>query len=421
MACGSFEVPWDSGPDGGRDAFVAPDVAQPPDVGSDARHDAAADPGWVAVDGFDPRCNVQLARVPQAASASLVARACADAPGCRELLLPAGYIRIDGVANATRWDTTANTGWFWWFNAPAASVGRRPYVLSDAAGTTTAVVAVDDTHDCYPFQLGAGDGRFALDIHPVDDPGGASVGTGLIAEPLSFTHIATISATDMPNQGTQYMPVGADAIVLNTIAGAQLWHVTPTGATTRLEWGGAAEHYVDDIQGDAVFTSELGATTYVSVSIAGGAVTPLIVPADGSDAFELATDGTNMVWQQGYGRLDAISYDHVEIWTAPYTTERASVVPRRLAASGRANLHDQFDAYGVAVVDLVSTGTPPTDEHYQVVFLDGSPTRTLAMPPGRLMAPLFAGPEEVAMLVYSMGAAVEAVRFYRYDEIPLAH
>ncbi len=223
----------------------------------------------------------------------------------------------------------------------------------------------------------------------------------------------------MPAQQVQYMPVEGATMAPNTIAGAQVWHVGADGTATRLAWGGESSHYISDVHDGVIFTTELGAATHVGISVSGGPLTPFITPADGSDAFELRTDGANLVWRQGYERTGATQYTRVEIWTAPYTTDGAALVGRRVGDAGFAAAHHDVDFYGNAVVDLAPTFVGDFSR-YVVHFLDGSPSRVITAPPDRIMEVLYAGPDEVGMLVEYLNARVETVRFFRYDALPLA-
>jgi len=86
-------------------------------------------------------------------------------------------------------------------------------------------------------------------------------------------------------------------------------------------------------------------------------------PTHGAGA--LGTDGTDMVWLQGDKEADAGNYyPNLSFWTAPFTTDPAALVPRRLRSMAMKNFqmervqvgcgYASIDAgiYGIAVVRL---------------------------------------------------------------------
>jgi hypothetical protein len=409
-ACRGDGPHGDASTDAGRDA-ASPD-------GGESHDDANVSPGWRAVEGFDSRCAVEVAEIPSSAVPSLAEAPCSDAAGCRELSFPPHddvtvSVRIEYVVGGARWDPTTDRGHFWWYLIDN-TISRWSYALSDSDGITHQAISMNTGNLCYVSAQGAGSGHFGLELHVITDPGGASIGGGTIEDSLSFRHFATISEADMPGQHVQYMPVDGDTMAPNTTGGAQMWRVGADRAATRLAWGGDAEHYISDIHEGTIFTTEIGVRNHVAISVGGGAIEPFIVPKDGSDSFGLRTDGANLVWRQGYDRIDVTQYGRVEIWTAPYTTDVTALAPRRVADAGLAGVHAGHDFYGNAIVD------PDPSFEYVVRFLDGRPARRIRNPPERSLGILFAGPEEVALLMYRVVPRVETVRFYRYDALSLA-
>lgn len=53
--------------------------------------------------------------------------------------------------------------------------------------------------------------------------------------------------------------------------------------------------------------------------------------AGGGDIRSFVTDGHDMAWYAAYYGPDGYEYDRVELWTAPYTTSSAELVPRKIA------------------------------------------------------------------------------------------
>lgn len=128
------------------------------------------------------------------------------------------------------------------------------------------------------------------------------------------------------------------------------------------------------------------------------------------------TDGRDLVWQQGYDRVDLTGYSRLELWTAPYTTDASTLVPRRVAVLDQGFLQSSADLFGGYAV------VPSTRTRVVVYPLDGTPPRAVDAPAGFEWGDVvFSGPEEVALLLVQPAPRMPIeVRFYRYDSLPLA-
>jgi hypothetical protein len=388
--------------DGGTDAH-RPGDSGPVDGGP-------ADAAWIRVEGLPPECDVRLAANPEDIVPPLEAGPCDGVSvGCRRVRFrpsPTGVVQVGVVAG--RWDEAASTGWFFW--AWSAASAPRLAMVSDHLGNTRVVLQLDAS-GCRSSGYGVGDGRVALAL---DDP--TLVIAGRIDRPGEMAVVGSLPLSEIPALVyIQTVAVSERAIGLNNTGSAIAWRLGWDGAYRRLftVMSGSVEP-ISDIHEDSIFATEIsGVRNRVWVSDEAG--DRLLVDPVDAEAGMLRTDGRTLAWQQGYERVDITGYSRLELWASPYATDALELLPRRIAVLEHDSLTN-FDMYGNHAV-AASTRTRAV-----VYPLDGGPPRVIAAPAGHEWGDIvFAGPEEVAMLLRQAAPALPVeVRFYRYDSLPLA-
>ncbi|RLB56206.1 MAG: hypothetical protein DRJ42_03960 [Deltaproteobacteria bacterium] len=204
----------------------------------------------------------------------------------------------------------------------------------------------------------------------------------------------------------------------------------PAGFIYQLAWADGAltslgsppadpgQDIISDFYASAVFFTFWDFWQQVRVAVPGDANRILIAPTDAAAAI-LRTDGTSLYWLQGYGPTSVYDFERIEIWTAPYTTSRDDLAPRRIAVTPLTKLSDDFYAgHGYAGVALTASRL----RLYRLT--DGAET-TIDTPVGTTLqrgGVLWLGPEEIA-IASGPRAALDGlpytthIRRIRYDAL----
>lgn len=399
----------------GDDAGVDGGIHPPSDSGlrdaggTDAGHDAGPmEVGWTRVEELAPECDIRFALDPAAVVPALEETPCEGvATGCRSLRFrrsPEGIDRVRVLQG--RWDSTTNAGYFgwWWVDYGA----RRHVILANDRGQSVLVWDQVPASDCRTSAVEAGDGRVAIGF---SSP--SSVIAGPVDRPSELRLVTSFPRSEIPDSvHVQGVPLSEEIIGVNNTGNGQAWRLEWDGSYRSAFTGiGPSSKSITDVHGDALFADEhsfVQSRVWVSDSTGDR----VLIQPTGAHAVELVTDGRNLVWEQGYDQLAITTFTRLELWTAPYTTDPAALMPRRLAVlehNGVTDAHFSGDHVVIASARARVLAYP----------LDGGSRRAITAPDGFEWGDiLFAGPEEVA-IVLMQGMAVE-VRFYRYDSLPLA-
>ena len=328
----SGDAPLDGGvADGGADAgFDAGRDAGPRDAGSgpDAGFDAGPDEHWTPVEGLPDGCLVDYTTSADALE-GFREEPCPDREGCRRLVPQwrwglIGFRVEGGILNA---------------DPPAFSFTRdgpealREWWLADRSGQAQFGVR-GDPDLCRPMGGHADAERFAIVIQETDGDyvngwllGGTWADTevsvrslGLVSDLIPRSSFFVLTRVGEQRIGLQSEP--AHRIVAAT------WTGEPTIVAGEVE---AGQTYLSASIGDSLFYDVYGDPHSIRVSTNGEPGVDLIVPADGSEAVRILTDGTDMAWIQGRDRVAAGDFGHLELWTSPHASGADDVEPRFVA------------------------------------------------------------------------------------------
>ncbi len=318
--------------------------------GRDASRDAGSSlnaDGWMALQGFDPACNVFVAPSPSAhgfpppiawkpCDHAVLAMADAGADsgiGCEQMadnfdggVLPAPYTSPFGATSSGYVDRDSQR-----VLLPIARV-------INAGSAETVLVAEADGPVHQAFTLGAGS-KCALGvfssinhdhvIYRLDDYSAdgvhenASAAIGGAIDGMS--HVLRVEGEP---EG-ELEPVAAGATVFADREYFSGTHVAPwDGPATAVIW--KTDGWEMTFQGDDLFSSSADVITEILLTTAKGSV-PFISLPNAATATDFGTDGADMVWIEAFDEgSDLGPWATVNIMAAPFTTDPNAIVKRRV-------------------------------------------------------------------------------------------
>ncbi|HEX7666561.1 MAG TPA: hypothetical protein VF407_18670 [Polyangiaceae bacterium] len=351
VACGGLLVDPD-------DSFS---VAPNGDGGHDAsRHDAAItdgspstadagprfnDDGWIALQGFEPACNVFVAPSPSAAgfpppiawepcNPPVLVASDTDAGAtldCRQMANdfggtpPAGYTSVFGFALGGFVDRSSQ---------------RAILAFQRIIGGDHVVVLAADADGPVHQAFTIGPGRCGLGLYGSLTTGHSlyrvvdygldglhEIASALIGGPLDG--MVSVLHTEV-DAGGELNPLAAGTTVFADWRYYTGTHVARWSDPSSFEsWTTSNSELV--FQDDVLFTSNQDFLTSISATTASGEVTLVSAGNATSTATDFGTDGVDMVWTEG---RDEQGYEGpfttIDTMTAPYTTDPGAVVKRRL-------------------------------------------------------------------------------------------
>jgi hypothetical protein len=373
--------------------------------------------GWRSYAGLKSCPGLYLPQTPASLPAPIAWRDCdaiapVQGPGCRQMVEDwppdqwatgisswvRGYVRSDGsvVMQVSRFE------------------GKTIYrMIAEVDGPVDQTILEDTTAGCTLGQSDLTDGEYVYTAYSTSGQGAPAVGAiaGTISD--SQPHMVL----DVSSSGQDHSFVVGTPGVLDENSAQQLLMYSWDSGTARLVWSTADDGLFQNYpflraqalfwQADAIgiskvkdYTPDAGVQDLVSFEAG--------VPRGVAN---LGTDGQELVWLEGDGLDAGAQYDTVSIMTSPFTTDPATVVPRRLrsespsffgAASpfrvgcGYAARYTQFGGTWGEIVVRISDGhswflTTPAGSHwswanpialtctelFSVVALQGA-TRTVA-------------------------------------------
>lgn len=341
-SCGDSTPGRDAGRDAGRDSGTDAGRrfdAGPRDAGRDARPTErdAGPPQWMRLAGLPEACVVEMAHRPEAMGPIRI-EPCTAPSRCRRLA-------PDWVAETVPKMTVVGAG----TDVLHGYVGfLRTTGSEDSSSRMDAVlVARDDgvvvgawirrTPDvvCNIFPLAIGQGRIAFAVTSETDEW---IFGGDIADvPATVRLIVHFARSEVSGNFVQRMVVARDVVGIETAPDNRVlfgrWDGTWSTVGSAMLDGQLA--YVASAWNDALFFHSYGSSASVPyrarVSV-GGAPNVVLVERDGAEAGPIFAHGGDMAWAHLYERVDGY-FSRVEIWTSPFATDPAAVVPRRLADS----------------------------------------------------------------------------------------
>ena len=415
-SCGRTAGAPDAG-DAGRDAGDAGRDGGHRDAGHDAGQDAAVDPGpagWVRLGGLPAACDIEVATNPEALG-NLREVSCG--PGCRELEpvwpregLPYFMVALGvGGHDGTTGHFTATHG---------ISDGRAVDFISDDRGRVVAAWrSLVTPDDCYVGAHTRALGTIGFTVNAPVGPRRSLVLFRLESEaPDAARVLHTFTSDELGANGLQRLLSQPGRVAVDMQPGGRVYSLALDGTTRLVAGGGSSGEiaFLDALSGSALFYTLWGVDHHIGVSVGGAPGTVLIDPA-GADADMLRTDGVDLYWQQGYGRITDGRFERIEIWTSPYATDPAGLRPRRIALAPDGLLDPRFRAsFGYAAWNMI-TGQI-------AVFRASDGLRAVVTPPDGTVPShgglLYVGPEELAFgsgPLRSFPPETTHVRFVRYD------
>lgn len=408
----------ETGPsDAGRPDNGAGDAA----AGDSSAVDASA-PAWYRPDGLPDGCEVLAAADPRGLR-PVVFEPCPDRPGCRWLRYE-GFVEPDEIFRVGFGAGSVNEGMG---TIPMRFIGTAHHdeLVVREDGSITVALRTPRESRCILGELTTRGER------------SAGVIVDLVSDSGSDSYVWTCPLHPLPGRCRAIARWGVDELhgnLAQDIYAAETHiavHTTPAQTAWRVEWDGSGRipvggWEVDRILGeptaaarDATFYTLFGSRNVIGVSVGAAPGEPPgrpLVDDPSFDALIPLTDGTDLVWYQGYGRRDVNDFDRVEVWTSPFATTPDALAPRRMTVAllRRSGSLDARMGYGrfahregdvIAVYDLA----------------DGA-RHEIGPPEGEIWSGgiIYLGPEEIAVASGLPGArygAQRTVMLIRYDSL----
>lgn len=332
------------------------DTASRPDAGSDAARDAGHDAGardagmdaatslpdaalrdagpdasgwydeaeWQALEDVPAPCVVERARRPEVLyGAEWVS--CGD--GCERFIEDARYQQAydseGGWHDGTR-------GYFWVVaRAWEDPLARRMLILvttdGEALGAWRGPSAFAFDGVCQVGPSAVSDGTAVFAVHTRIDGASRFLVYHAPVEEIAEQAVP-FGALDDPGLTRVFASTTTVAVELQAAGVVQVFEEDRTARLGRTPAVPGAAHEVA-LVGHDVFFSEYGARWRAAHGTIDQPATPWIdVPS--ADVRALQVDGESFAWLQCYDRASDGSYGRVELWTAPYTNDPATLVPR---------------------------------------------------------------------------------------------
>jgi hypothetical protein len=410
-------------PDGGDDA------GEPRDAGGDAGHlDAGrrdgGPAGWRPIPGLPPECdNAFIAENPAAVVEPLRFEPCPEyESGCRQLIIdwdaPHGT-RASSYDRSGEWLGTEGRVLFRRTVEPNAQL----VVVARSSGEIEAVLRLGrptiDFTPCSPLWMGVHEGTLAMVLL---DPGDEEFRNWIVAGrmddlPGSIRLLTTLDRMDIGASAAQYVFPTELGVGLRITPKADAWWVPLEGEPVRFasrEDGAPAD--LEDAFGTTIlYTVRSNPYEIWSWHPGDANGTPFINPS-GAYAIAARTDGTDVVWLQGYGQITITAFERIALMTAPMADPGAAreIVPRLPLT----DIHGAVEVgYGYALVGEAR------NEIGVYALADGT-RRAAVGPEGTYWGDfvLYMGPEEMALgAKREMGSPPElqTIQFVRYDALPL--
>ena len=331
----SGEVAIEAPPDGAappedaavRDTSILQDRDEP-----DPDPPAGLPEGWVLERGYDKRCGAYVPKSREYLPSPVRWEPC---PANAQ---PAGasckFMTIDWESSNSQFPGGAESGTVRATGAATLSVYRnvKPKwaysLVADADGPVH--TAVLQTSPACGFSGRVHDTRYALDVHEYDSKGGGVIAGDIGSlQPSVFVHL-----------DPQYVhsPYPGPLAIINLTHGTIERYSWTGGVPLGVLWSSAQESGLQEgipvFAGDAMFfpasnssyhkikihTPSLGVKDFLSAG--------LVTDRGYGD---LGTDGKDLVWIEASGRTGSSGpFPTLTVMTAPFTTDAASIAPRRL-------------------------------------------------------------------------------------------
>jgi hypothetical protein len=341
--CSGSNGPKDSGFDAAADSGIDAHIDAALDAGRDGGRDAGRDAGpidpeWVGLPGILDGCQIDRAVAPETL-ARLEWASCGE--GCQRLVPDARWRwapapRSGGHSEGrTMLSIIANERSD--LDSPTASL-----LFDVERGVPVFAMRYHDDGDgevCFVNRVGFGQGHVAFPVVMVDFDRSYEetwVFHGSVDEPEEFAEpVLRFGDEDLPGLGNvlQLSFASATTAAFQVQPLGEMWIVEGGVLARRANRGSAAP---GSPQGPQLVGRHLMWMEWeAKVRLAHATFdTETAVFLDVPDADTLfATDGDDLAWLQGYGwDDDAMTYSRTEVWTAPYTPEPDTLVPRRVRA-----------------------------------------------------------------------------------------
>ena len=240
-------------------------------------------------------------------------------------------------------------------------------IVARADGTVEAAFRGPDEVRCYSGQAAVSESRIVLVIVRATADGSALLPPLIVTAPRRAPTEARV-LREFTASETLWSPQAIEATdEVIALEMPRVWRLDNDGTATLI--GIEGETHVDAVVGDAIFYSTGPEVRPMQVRVSTPAgVAPLIDLAP-DDASTLRTDGRDMIWQGLAEPQPFLTWNVVEIWTAPYAS--AGPVARQLVRRVDATSPRPFIAMGAGRIILWET------DSYAVRSLDGTLLETL--------------------------------------------
>ncbi|MBX3276042.1 MAG: hypothetical protein KF729_37670 [Sandaracinaceae bacterium] len=235
-------------------------------------------------------------------------------------------------------------GAFWFVRTAPVTYMERWLVMADGT-PRLGIRGLFRSDDCRHSAFDADTARFAF-VVVVPDREGYLDSWALGGEWRGHANLRNYGALDDEIPRGSYfhrVRVGPTRIALESAPWFSIvdvpWEGEPTMIAQSATSGG--QTYVAASIGETVFYTVYGEHHHVRASTRGEPGRVFLDPTD-AEAVRFVTDGVDMAWVQAYVRDRHYRFEHIELWSAPYTTRPEDVRPRRIARLGGTNPYPEM-------------------------------------------------------------------------------
>jgi hypothetical protein len=367
----------DAGLDGGRDA--ARDVGTR-DTGTDAPRgpDAPLDPDWRPLDGLPSDCRLERALHPEMIPGEMVVEGCSLLPSCVRRRSPADEGRAvratrtsDGaLAVLSILDAAEQQRVVLWVEDTRAATWRGGRAVDASGLCLLGPGAVSRDSLGLVTQHGSGGtGTVGVRYSAISSPEMTDTPRTLLTGPmLGRRFIQGFLASDLALGGD--LQPGSVPYVIDA-ATFTLHDLTPTvpepgdiGGTPRLV-------------GDRLFWTNFGAVNDVLTGSPTSPTAVLLAGVSNPEIHDFHATETDLAWYLGYDfDVPTLRFARLELWTSPYATDAASVMPRRVLELPTTDLLEYVLGEGIVV------RRPAGGREIEFIDLADGRIRRLALPTG---------------------------------------
>lgn len=399
--CGASERPRDAG---AADAATPRDAAAGGrDAATDARTDVPAipDPGWVDLPGLPEGCVIQRAEHPEVLF-EMSWEPCEGAiRGCEQMTGTAfgEWGQHDGDRGylhpfmRNRWPGFPQTD-------PDAVIQIE--LLSSTEGPAFAAWRHDlrtPGRNCFLLPLAAGEGRGAFGVFWLQS---SDYEHRVYADDLERIRFASqpiaVLGHDLIRGGNAFTQLGVSRDMTVAMGLSSFVAIITADETRRLGripgLPAAVPQGPLSVVGPDVFWSDW--TNYVRIahaSVDSDTELFLEIP-EGGDVRDFRTDGVDMAWLQAYYKPNGYDYERIELWTAPYTTDPSTLVPRRVADLQRTTPLSAVVGGGYWAYERLLSDDPRRSQTVLYRLSDGK-TSTLDYPEGYAVSAIYVAAHEI--------------------------